>query len=53
MHGQQYKCPHGVTIGSFAVSKQMLHSNGELSQEVAYGFGLGADLVSSCAAWLV
>lgn len=26
MHGQQYKCPHCVTTGSFAVSRQMLHS---------------------------
>jgi hypothetical protein len=26
-HGQQYICPHSVTTGSVATSKQMLHSN--------------------------
>ena len=26
MHGQQYRWPHLVTTGSFAVSRQMRHS---------------------------
>ena len=43
MQGQQYKCPHFVTTGSFAVSRQMLHSKTEVPSSglspVAVGLG--------------
>lgn len=40
-HGQQYICPHNVTTGSVATSKQMLHSN------APYASSLSASVASS------
>lgn len=45
-HGQQNRCPHRVTTGSFTPSRQMLHSKYESSPEQGtWGDGMGGGKV--------
>jgi hypothetical protein len=52
MHFQQYKWPQGVTTGSIAESRQMLHSNILLAPISAdSGFFFGPELYCLLGTW--